>query len=129
TQRNSPVQVVGISNITTVSAGGGHSLAAREDGTVYAWGYNRYGELGDGSINDGSNTNKKSPVLMLLNPAVNPPINLHATNVTATSLTLQWAPATAQGSSIVGYEVYRGNVSLGTTVGFSMNVTGLDATA
>ena len=32
-----------------VSAGGSHSLAVGSDGNVYAWGYNYYGQLGDGT--------------------------------------------------------------------------------
>ena len=32
-----------------IAAGGYHSLAIRVDGSVLAWGYNNYGQLGDGS--------------------------------------------------------------------------------
>ena len=32
-----------------VSAGGDHSLAVGSDGNAYAWGYNNYGQLGDGT--------------------------------------------------------------------------------
>ncbi|KJY50276.1 InlB B-repeat-containing protein [Bifidobacterium mellis] len=35
-----------------VSAGYWHSLALGSDGNVYAWGYNQYGRLGDGTIDD-----------------------------------------------------------------------------
>ena len=35
--------------IITVAAGGNHSLALSSDGTVAAWGYNNYGQLGDGT--------------------------------------------------------------------------------
>ena len=34
---------------TQVSAGGWHSLALGGDGNAYAWGYNRYGQLGNNS--------------------------------------------------------------------------------
>ncbi len=33
----------------SVSAGDGHSLAVGSDGNVYAWGWNAYGQLGDGT--------------------------------------------------------------------------------
>ncbi|MBL7787166.1 MAG: hypothetical protein JNM36_14745, partial [Chitinophagales bacterium] len=37
---------------TSVSAGDYHSLAVRADGTLWAWGYNGYGELGIGNAID-----------------------------------------------------------------------------
>ena len=47
-----PVQVKDLSEVTAIAADGGHSLALLENGTVMAWGENKYGELGDGSTND-----------------------------------------------------------------------------
>jgi len=44
-----PVQVSGLSGAVAVSAGSRHSLAVKEDGTVWAWGYNGSGQLGDGT--------------------------------------------------------------------------------
>lgn len=41
----------------SVSAGGGHSLAVHADGTLWAWGYNLYGQLGDST-----NADKSTPV-------------------------------------------------------------------
>lgn len=43
----SPVQVTGLTGAIRISAGGGHSLALRNDGTVWAWGDNGKGQLGD----------------------------------------------------------------------------------
>ncbi len=34
---------------TSIAAGYGHTLAIRDDGTLWAWGVNSYGELGDGT--------------------------------------------------------------------------------
>ena len=48
TNRSSPVQVAGLTNVIAIAAGGYHSLALRSDGTVWAWGYDGYGDLGDG---------------------------------------------------------------------------------
>ena len=62
TDRNTPVQVVGengegyLTDVTAISAGGYHSLALKNDGTVLAWGYNGEGQLGDGTDSDLSNT-------------------------------------------------------------------------
>ncbi|MGG1553618.1 InlB B-repeat-containing protein [Paenibacillus ferrarius] len=50
TNRTTPVQVRGISGVTAVSTGlGYHVLALKDDGTVWAWGRNDNGELGDGT--------------------------------------------------------------------------------
>jgi alpha-tubulin suppressor-like RCC1 family protein len=40
-----------IENVTAISAGDVLSLALKNDGTVWAWGDDFYGELGDGSLN------------------------------------------------------------------------------
>ena len=69
TNRNTPVPVRapemtivttpvrGLTGIIAISARGYRTVALRNDGTVWAWGYNVGGELGDGT-----NTNKNTPV-------------------------------------------------------------------
>lgn len=52
-----PVQVVGLSEIRSVAAGPTHAVALRSDGTVWTWGYNGLGQLGDGT-----RTNSRVPV-------------------------------------------------------------------
>ena len=42
-----PVQVVGLSNVVAIAAGGSHSLAIIGDGTVWTWGLNDQGQLGN----------------------------------------------------------------------------------
>jgi alpha-tubulin suppressor-like RCC1 family protein len=44
-----PVQVPGLSGITQVATDGFHTLALRSDGTVWSWGTNDHGEVGDGT--------------------------------------------------------------------------------
>jgi hypothetical protein len=44
-----PSTVNGLSNVTEVAAGVGHFLALRTDGTVWSWGNNSNGQLGDGT--------------------------------------------------------------------------------
>lgn len=46
--------------ITKVAAGSGHSLVTASDGTVFSWGQNTYGQLGDGT--SGNGTDKNVPV-------------------------------------------------------------------
>jgi YD repeat-containing protein len=61
TARSTPVQVSGLTDVTAVAAGGlsgyaGHNLALRSDGTVWAWGHNNKGQLGDGTTTNRSLT-------------------------------------------------------------------------
>jgi alpha-tubulin suppressor-like RCC1 family protein len=56
--RSSPVSVVGgFTDWCQVSAGGSHNLAVRTNGTLWAWGRNVNGRLGDGTT-----TSRLSPV-------------------------------------------------------------------
>jgi len=47
---NWPVQIIP-SNVVAVAAGRGHSLFLKSDGSLWAMGWNAYGQLGDGSFN------------------------------------------------------------------------------
>jgi alpha-tubulin suppressor-like RCC1 family protein len=56
--RSSPVQeVTAGTNWTTVACGGYHTAGIKSDGTLWAWGYN-----GEGQLGDDTRTNKSSPV-------------------------------------------------------------------
>ena len=46
-------------NMTAVSAGGRHMAALKKDGTVWTWGFNLYGQLGDNTSGD---ADKLAPV-------------------------------------------------------------------
>jgi RHS repeat-associated protein len=66
TSSSTPVQVIGaggtgtLSGITAVAARGWSSLALKSDGKVYAWGAN-----GNGSLGDGTTTNRGVPAAVL----------------------------------------------------------------
>lgn len=51
-----PVQVLnpGASRYVAVSTGGEHTLALQADGTLWVWGFNLYGQLGNGNVADSS---------------------------------------------------------------------------
>ena len=53
----SPVQVKGLSSVHSISAGRNYSIALKDDGTVWSWGGNYYGQLGDGTTE-----HRRSPV-------------------------------------------------------------------
>ncbi len=50
-----PVQVNSLTNITAISGGWLHSLAIKNDGTVWSWGSNGYRQLGNGTTVSFSN--------------------------------------------------------------------------
>jgi alpha-tubulin suppressor-like RCC1 family protein len=52
---NTPVKIM--DNVASVSAGHWFSAAIQTDGSIWAWGYNRHGQVGDGTTAD-----KLSPV-------------------------------------------------------------------
>jgi alpha-tubulin suppressor-like RCC1 family protein len=66
---STPVNVLGpggagtLSDATAVSSGNEHSLALRSDGSVWTWGYNGFGQLGNGS--SGPGTDSLTPVQVL----------------------------------------------------------------
>lgn len=52
TDQTTPVQVSGLTNVVKITAGRFFSLAIKSDGTVWTWGENLYGQLGDGTTTD-----------------------------------------------------------------------------
>ena len=73
TTGNRPAQVmaspgVPFSGVTAISAGGNHNLVLKGDGTVWAWGKNYHGQLGNGTT-----TQSSCPVQVMASPSV--PLN------------------------------------------------------
>ena len=50
--RNKPVRIGADDDWVSIAAGAFHSLALKSDGSIWAWGTNSYGQLGDGSEED-----------------------------------------------------------------------------
>ena len=72
---NTPVQMSEVGGIESIAAGGAHGLALKDDGTVWAWGMNQDGQLGNGTYTLGTST-----------PGINTPVqvgNLSAVNAIA----------------------------------------------
>jgi len=55
--RLSPLRIGLRTRWTAITAGGKHTIALKSDGTLWAWGWNGFGQLGDGTT-----TSKYSPV-------------------------------------------------------------------
>ena len=59
-RRGWPRAVVDLSQGVEVRAGGAHTCARRQDGALLCWGFNRYGQLGDGTT-----TSRLVPTLVM----------------------------------------------------------------
>jgi len=59
---SSPVQVVGGHSFIQVSMGATHGTALKEDGSVWCWGSNSVGQLGNNQSDPGGLFNRSSPV-------------------------------------------------------------------
>jgi len=80
TMEYSPIQV-GSNSWINVSAGGSHTVGIKSDNTVFAWGYNIYGQLGDSSV-----VSRSAPVQVgtVTNTLTN--ANAYSTYVASTTL-------------------------------------------
>jgi alpha-tubulin suppressor-like RCC1 family protein len=56
TNSPTPVQVSGLDGVEAIAAGSTHTLALKEDGTVWVWGTSEQGQLGNGMKTEGTKT-------------------------------------------------------------------------
>ncbi len=77
-----PVSPAGLAGVRELALGGGHGLAVLDSGAVRAWGYNRYGEIGNGEFSVGGCECVPTPV------AVNVPVPAAVTAGTQHSMEL-----------------------------------------
>ncbi|MDQ0059947.1 RCC1 domain-containing protein [Paenibacillus harenae] len=106
TGSSSPIQVSELDSVSAIATSdGSHSLAVKSDRTVWAWGNNYLGQLGDGTT-----TNRYTPV-QVANPEAPqwPEYDvLTVTDVTYNSVRLNWQHATDE-TGIDKYLVYQDN--------------------
>ena len=151
-KQSSPVAVSAPSVIYTwskISSGGSHSIAIRSDGTLWAWGFNTSGQLGNLSV-----TTVNSPVLVSGPPlaswsSISAGIS-HSIGITTTGLLYAWGanasyqlgvgnttpvsspilvsgPATTSWSFIATSEASQHNLAISTTgllYGWGVNTSG-----
>ena len=55
-----PLRIGTETNWTQISAGAGHSLALKSDGSIWAWGQNEHGQVGDGTRSNQFNVTRVS---------------------------------------------------------------------
>lgn len=102
-----PTQVPGLAEVTAISVGLAHSVALRRDGTVWAWGHNVNGEVGDGS-----NVNRFSPVQVI-----------GVSNVVAVAAGAIHTVALQRGGTVWSWG-FNGNGQLGDSTGENRSVPG-----
>ncbi|NQX71915.1 RCC1 repeat-containing protein, partial [Paenibacillus alba] len=104
---STPVQVSGLSGITSAAAAmDGHSVVLKNDGTMWSWGLNTYGQLGDGTV-----TNRLTAVQVQKNVA--PTVNLtwplgtqvSPTVATTSKPTIAWSLSDAANTVFTSYQV------------------------
>lgn len=65
-----PVQVVDgggmLTGVSAITAGSRHNCALKTDGTVWCWGYDGFGQLGDGTFGTGDYQTRLTPVQVVL---------------------------------------------------------------
>lgn len=63
--KSTPVRALYLSGVSAIAAGFGHTAALKSDGTVWTWGYNYDGQLGDGTSGNGTNSDIPDKLLRL----------------------------------------------------------------
>lgn len=100
-----PLQVPGLKNIIAIAGGYAHVMALSSDGSVYTWGDNSYGQIGNGKTNTyntsaGYPEGATKPTLIIpgINSTTTPTSNTITTNVPAGNNPSQNVAGTQQSS-------------------------------
>jgi len=115
-----PILTQGISNAVSIAASGNHSLAVTADGAVYAWGYNGYGELGNG----GYDSNAHSVPTQVISPTDPTQPLMGAARVAAGA---DFSLALMRDGTVYAWG-YDGNGQLGTSVPSNRSATPVQVT-
>ncbi|KAF0170930.1 MAG: Uncharacterized protein FD161_4449 [Limisphaerales bacterium] len=89
----SPVRVLRLTNVVALAGGGHHTLAVHADGTLSAWGYNAYKQLGNsavGLIEGVSYTNAPVPVQGISNVVLVAGGSFHSLAIKADGTLWSW---------------------------------------
>jgi alpha-tubulin suppressor-like RCC1 family protein len=93
-----PLQVIGLSDVVAIAAGGSHNLVLKSDGTVWSWGWNFTGQLGLGS---------GSGIMGYNNEGIDTPTNVNVlNNVVAVAALDQQSVALKSDGSVWGWGGY-----------------------
>jgi len=96
-----PIQVQNLTNVIAIEAAGNYTIALRDDGTVWTWGANSHGQLGDGTT-----TNRRTPVQVQ-----------NLTNITVISAGINHAAALKDDGTVwVWGQNHNGQLGDGTTI-------------
>jgi alpha-tubulin suppressor-like RCC1 family protein len=102
TDRASLSPVTGVTNAIAVSAGGAHGLALLATGTVMAWGYNAYGQVGDATT---TNRLTAVPVSTLTNVVAISAGNSHSLALKSDGTVWSWGSNSKGQLGVSGYHI------------------------
>jgi alpha-tubulin suppressor-like RCC1 family protein len=146
TTSSQPAQIPGLSDVSAIASEGGHSMALKLDGTVWCWGQNQFGQLGNGTTTDSSTPVRAGGLggvsliaaggahsLAVVGTTVTPPsapVGLVARpRSQIAGIDLSWqAPVSSGSSSVTAYRIYRGTASEAETFLIQVPATSLSYT-
>ncbi|MEW9699959.1 fibronectin type III domain-containing protein [Paenibacillus sp. SI8] len=124
TERSYPALIPNLTSVSSLAGGENQTLALGNDGILYSWGRNNYGQLGNGTTNDSLSPQK------VIGPNINPAdvtapaaiTDFRLVTQNVRSMRLDWTKTTDD-VGVSSYEIYNGNILLGTTAPSSTSYT------